>query len=75
MGKIVYCLGSNGQDSNIKQYGGAGAIMALEVEIDTADSTVIPGTSIFPRDQKLIDLYINSAKYVTNLFWLIYFAT
>ena len=49
--------------------------MALEVEIDTADSTVIPGTSIFPRDQKLIDLYINSAKYVTNLFWLIYLAT
>lgn len=75
MGKIVYCLGSNGQDYSIKRSGGAGAIMTLEDDTDTAYSTVIPGTSIFPRDSKMIEQYINSTKYVTNLFWLIYLAT
>ncbi|KAM3689473.1 hypothetical protein ACB098_09G050500 [Castanea mollissima] len=62
VGKIVYCLGSAGQDSTIKDLGGAGTIMALEVETDTAYSTVIPGTSTFPRDSKLIEQYINSTK-------------
>ncbi|XP_075639651.1 subtilisin-like protease SBT4.15 [Castanea sativa] len=62
VGKIVYCLGSAGQDSTIKDLGGAGTIMALEVETDIAYSTVIPGTSTFPRDSKLIEQYINSTK-------------
>ncbi|KAM4078566.1 hypothetical protein ACB094_09G047800 [Castanea mollissima] len=62
MGKIVYCLGSNGQDYIIKRAGGAGAIMTLDSDTDTAYSTVIPGTSIFPRDSKLIEQYINSTK-------------
>ncbi|KAK9985773.1 hypothetical protein SO802_030724 [Lithocarpus litseifolius] len=62
MGKIVYCLGSNGQDYTIKRSGGAGAIMTLEEDTDTAYSTVIPGTSIFPRDSKMIEQYINSTK-------------
>ncbi|KAL4605811.1 hypothetical protein ACB092_09G056600 [Castanea dentata] len=62
MGKIVYCLGSNGQDYTIKRTGGAGAIMMLDSDTDTAYSTVIPGTSIFPRDSKLIEQYISSTK-------------
>jgi hypothetical protein len=63
-GKIVYCLGSSGQDYTIKKLDGAGTIMALDQDTDIAYLTLIPGTYSFPKDSKMIEQYINSTKYV-----------
>uniref|UniRef100_A0A2N9IEB0 Subtilisin-like protease fibronectin type-III domain-containing protein n=1 Tax=Fagus sylvatica TaxID=28930 RepID=A0A2N9IEB0_FAGSY len=61
-GKIVYCLGSSGQDYTIKKLDGAGTIMALDQDTDIAYLTLIPGTYSFPKDSKMIEQYINSTK-------------
>lgn len=63
-GKIVYCLGSSGQDYTIKDLKGAGAIILADRMTDTAFSTVISATSINPKDASQIEKYIYSAKYV-----------
>ncbi|XP_009611159.1 subtilisin-like protease SBT4.15 isoform X1 [Nicotiana tomentosiformis] len=61
-GKIVYCLGSSGQDYTIKDLKGAGAIILADRMTDTAFSTVISATSINPKDASQIEKYIYSTK-------------
>ncbi|KAG6771778.1 hypothetical protein POTOM_023170 [Populus tomentosa] len=61
-GKLVYCLGSNGQDYTIKELKGAGVITSLDAPTDTAFPTVIPGTSVQLKDGYRIDVYINSTR-------------
>ncbi|PNT31044.1 hypothetical protein POPTR_006G114500v4 [Populus trichocarpa] len=61
-GKLVYCLGSNGQDYTIKELQGAGVITSLDAPTDTAYATVIPGTSVQLKDGYKIDVYINSTR-------------
>lgn len=62
-GKILYCVGFGNYDYTIKELGGAGAIGILEGPTDTAYTTLIPGTSISPKDGSLINNYVNSNKY------------
>uniref|UniRef100_A0A5B7AN33 Subtilisin-like protease SBT4.15 n=1 Tax=Davidia involucrata TaxID=16924 RepID=A0A5B7AN33_DAVIN len=61
-GKIVYCLGSSGQDHTINELGGVGTIMSIDEEADIAFTFAIPATSIKAMDGKKIDQYINSSK-------------
>lgn len=61
-GKIVYCLGAGGQDSTIKELNGAGTIITLDEETDTAYTFLIPATFVNADDGKKIDQYINSTK-------------
>ncbi|KAF5750494.1 subtilase family protein [Tripterygium wilfordii] len=65
-GKIVFCLGNNGQDSIIKELGGAGTILVPESLEDIAFIPLIPGTSVSINNGKRIDQYINSTKYVSS---------
>jgi hypothetical protein len=65
-GKLVYCLGSNGQDYTIKELQGAGVITSLDAPTDTAYATVIPGTSVQLKDGYKIDVYINSTRYLVS---------
>ncbi|KAJ6922738.1 subtilase family protein [Populus alba x Populus x berolinensis] len=65
-GKLVYCLGSNGQDYTIKELKGAGVITSLDAPTDTAFPTVIPGTSVQLKDGYRIDVYINSTRYLVS---------
>ncbi|KAK7244932.1 hypothetical protein RIF29_39761 [Crotalaria pallida] len=64
MGRILYCIGSmNSPDQTIKEYGGAGVIIGLEQQLDSAYTTIIPGTFVDANKVgKTIDLYINSTK-------------
>ncbi|CAJ2632383.1 unnamed protein product [Trifolium pratense] len=63
-GRIVYCSGgTGGQDLTIKEYGGAGTIIALEDEADASYTTVIPGAFVdIDTVGKNIETYINSTK-------------
>ncbi|GAV66086.1 Peptidase_S8 domain-containing protein/Inhibitor_I9 domain-containing protein, partial [Cephalotus follicularis] len=61
-GKVVYCLGSSGQDYNIKDLGGAGVIMTIDEPTDIAFTPLIPGTFVMAKDGYKIDKYINSSK-------------
>lgn len=62
-GRIVYCLGSSGQDFTIQRLQGAGTLMTQYELEDYAYSPVIPGTGILVKDGIKIDQYINSTKY------------
>ncbi|KAI5319113.1 hypothetical protein L3X38_038821 [Prunus dulcis] len=61
-GRIVYCLGSSGQDFTIQRLRGAGTLMTQYELEDYAYSPVIPGTGILVKDGIKIDQYINSTK-------------
>ncbi|KAJ6362714.1 hypothetical protein OIU78_003003 [Salix suchowensis] len=61
-GKLVYCLGSSGQDYTIKELHGAGVITSLDAPTDIAYTTIIPGTTVQLKDGYKIDVYINSTK-------------
>ncbi|CAM8933442.1 unnamed protein product [Rhodiola kirilowii] len=61
-GKIVYCLGSSGQDYTIYGLGGAGTIMALDVVTDIALTHLIPATFVSGKDATDINQYINSTR-------------
>ncbi|KAJ6742430.1 PROPROTEIN CONVERTASE SUBTILISIN/KEXIN [Salix viminalis] len=61
-GKLVYCLGSSGQDYTIKELNGAGVITSLDAPTDIAYTTIIPGTTVQLKDGYKIDEYINSTK-------------
>ncbi|KAL2481646.1 Subtilisin-like serine endopeptidase family protein [Abeliophyllum distichum] len=61
-GKIVYCLGVDGQDDTINELGGYGVIMSTDDVTDTAFPNLIPGTFISIRDGVKIDKYINSTR-------------
>jgi hypothetical protein len=63
-GRIVYCAGgTGGQDLTIKEYGGAGTIIALEDEVDASYTTVIAGAFVdINTVGKNIETYINSTK-------------
>lgn len=71
-GKIVYCLGDNGQDFNIRDLGGVGTIMSPDVTTDIAYTFVIPATLVTYEEGKKIDKYINSTKYVSLPIQLIF---
>lgn len=62
-GKIVYCLGSSGQDYTIKLLGGVGTIFALDEPTDTAFTSLLPATNVLPKEGVNIDRYINSTRY------------
>ncbi|KAL1813286.1 hypothetical protein ACET3Z_023351 [Daucus carota] len=63
-GKIVYCLGSNGQDSTISENRGAGIIMSGDDNYsdEVAFSFLIPATVVNQKDGKKIEKYINSTR-------------
>lgn len=65
-GKIVYCLGSNGQDSTISENRGAGVIMSGDDNYsdEVAFSFLIPATVVNQKDGKKIEKYINSTRFV-----------
>lgn len=67
-GKIVYCLGSGGQDTTINDYKGIGTIMAADdsVEEQIPFSFLIPATIVDAKAGKKIGQYINSTKYVAT---------
>lgn len=64
-GKIVYCLGSNGQDTTISENRGAGIIMSGDDSYsdEVAFSYLIPATVVNQKDGNKIDLYINSTRF------------
>ncbi|KDP42719.1 hypothetical protein JCGZ_23659 [Jatropha curcas] len=61
-GKIIYCVGSYGQDYFIKQLKGVGAIMSISEGTDTAFTTLIPATNVNLIDANKINQYINTTK-------------
>lgn len=60
-GKMVYCLGSGGQDYYIRQLGGVGLIMATE-RTDVAFPFLIPAAFVTTADGHKIDQYINTTQ-------------
>ncbi|CAL5419727.1 unnamed protein product [Camellia sinensis] len=60
-GRIIYCLGTSGQDSTIRDLGGEGIIMAYD-NSDLAFSFLIPATMITVTEGTKIDQYINTTK-------------
>lgn len=60
-GKMVYCLGSGGQDYYIRQLGGVGLIMATE-RTDVAFPFLIPAAFVTTADGYKIDQYINTTQ-------------
>lgn len=70
-GKIVYCLGSNGQDSTVGENKGAGIIMCGDDDYsdEVAFSYLIPATVVNEKDGKKIDHYINSTRFVNPCFY------
>lgn len=72
-GKIVYCLGSSGQDTYIQSIGGVGTVLALDEPSDIAFTSLMPSTSVFPKQGLNIDRYINSTKYyIMNTSWNVF---
>ncbi|CAI9097782.1 OLC1v1034271C1 [Oldenlandia corymbosa var. corymbosa] len=61
-GRIVYCQGSLGQDTIIKELGGIGIITSMDSFTDTAFPAVISASSVTVTDGQKIDRYINSTK-------------
>lgn len=59
----MYCLGNDAQDITIKEYEGAGTIMTLDTNEDTAFTTITPGVSVLIQDGKSIAHYINTTRY------------
>ncbi|KAJ8899619.1 hypothetical protein K2173_018593 [Erythroxylum novogranatense] len=61
-GKIVYCLGSSGQDYTINKLEGIGTIMIMSQKTEVASTTIIPGTNVDIRAGLKIERYINTTK-------------
>ncbi|XVF55683.1 hypothetical protein PTKIN_Ptkin06aG0056500 [Pterospermum kingtungense] len=62
-GKIVYCLGDQGQDYTINTLGGAGTIMAVGEPTDYYFLTLTPATTVVrSKIGNKLDRYINSTK-------------
>ncbi|CAL5345509.1 unnamed protein product [Camellia sinensis] len=60
-GRIIYCLGTSGQDSTIRDLGGEGIIMADD-NSDLAFPFLIPATTMTVTEGTRIDQYINTTK-------------
>jgi hypothetical protein len=61
-GKIVLCKG--GSDSDIKEMGGVGMIVASDDSLDTGFTLVLPAAIVNSERGAKIDKYINTTKYV-----------
>ncbi|KAF6166039.1 hypothetical protein GIB67_012936 [Kingdonia uniflora] len=63
-GKIVYCVpGEGGQDTTLKELGGAGTIIQTpDEELDVAFTFIIPTATVNIKVGDMIERYINSTK-------------
>ncbi|XAR64667.1 Cucumisin [Bertholletia excelsa] len=69
-GKVVYCMGTNGQDMIIKELGGAGIISSTDSSIDdVAVAYLLPASTVTIIQGTQIDQYINSTKTATAVIY------